>query len=215
MRHQPFICNALIFALAAMPAALLILGGAAQADPDTINTANNAIVSSGDYSEGVIGYLNEGTDLTVVGGRFDQDDIGFDNMTAASATINDGMFNDNSTGVLNLGTLNIKGGDFTGNPGIDIDTTDTGVTDIFGTSFSTGFGELPAGTGSFTGTLKDGTTETLSYTNQGSIDLINSAPAPELGSSASFGLLLMLGAVGVGLRSRKGRREAARRQLAT
>jgi hypothetical protein len=202
MQHQPFIRSVLFCALAAIPAALLILSGTAQAD--TVNTANNVTVSSGNYSDGNEGYTNAGTGLIINGGTFDDNTVGFENNTAASATINGGSFNGNSiAGVLNFGTLNITGGDFTGNGVFDIEDVNTGVTDIYGTYFSTGFGDLAPGRGTFTGTLEDGQTETLSYRNGGSIDLINSAPAPELGSSVSFGLLLVLGGAALAVRSRK------------
>jgi hypothetical protein len=101
-----------------------------------------------------------------------------------------------------VGTATITGGDFEGaypiNSGFDI--VNLGELDIYGTGFSgtgvpiSGYGDLPTDSqGTFTWDLTDGASETLNYANDGTIDLIQAAPAtaPEGSSLAVFACLAL------------------------
>jgi hypothetical protein len=178
-------------------------------EPTTISNGN----FSGNGSAGVENY-GAGT-VTISGGTFYSNGVGVLCENPFSyVTISGGIFTNNGVNLeVQEGNVSITGGDFEGvNPNYSgYDISNGGDLDIYGTGFSgtgvpiSGQGDLQDQYGTFTWDLSDGASETLSYFNDGTIDLIQGAPAaaPEASSLAVFAGLVLGFAALIVLSARK------------
>ena len=170
-------------------------------------------MSGGAFDQNTYGVFNNLSSTAVVsGGMLDSNGIGLLNWSS-TAYVTGGAFSGNSTNIQDIsGKMYLSGGTF-GNNGTTYDLLEDGGTmNVYGTAFSGPVGDLAQGTGSFTWTQANGNIQTLSYDNinNGTIDLIVGTapnPVPEMATSVSLGITLMLAVLMIQITRRRSSQE--------